>query len=162
MAGRRGSLAAGGESVGRQAASLRLRLQNLPELNPVRLWPAQIEAVRSLEKSLGQNRPRSLIQMATGSGKTFTAVTSIYRLIKEGGARRVLFLVDRGNLGKQAMKEFEQYVTPDDGRKFTDLYIVQRLTSSRLDHEAKVCICTIQFVGARNAAAFDVSCFRVQ
>src|SRR3970282_2075364 len=65
-------------------------------------------------------------------------------LIKHAGARRVLFLVDRGNLGKQAMKEFEQYVTPDDGRKFTELYNVQRLTSARIDPVANVCISTIQ------------------
>lgn len=125
-------------------ASLRLKLQNLPELNDARLWAAQVQAVRYLEKSLSENRPRALIQMATGSGKTFTAVTSIYRLIKEGGARRVLFLVDRANLGRQAMKEFEQYMTPDDGRKFTELYNVQRLTSARIDPVAKVCISTIQ------------------
>jgi type I restriction enzyme R subunit len=125
-------------------ASLRLRLQNLPTLDHGRLWPAQIEAVRNLEKSLAADHPRSLIQMATGSGKTFAAVTSIYRLIKEGGAHRVLFLVDRGNLGRQAMKEFEQYVTPDDGRKFTELYNVQRLTSARIDPVANVCISTIQ------------------
>jgi type I restriction enzyme R subunit len=125
-------------------ASLRLKLQNLPALNPVRLWQAQVRAVQNLEKSLAENHPRSLIQMATGSGKTFAAVTSIYRLIKEGGAKRVLFLVDRANLGRQAMKEFEQYVTPDDGRKFTELYNVQRLTSGRIDPVAKVCISTIQ------------------
>ena len=68
--------------------------------------------------------------MATGSGKTFTAVTPIYRLIKFAGARRVLFLVDRGNLGRQTLKEFQQYVTPDDGRKFTELYNVQHLQSN--------------------------------
>jgi type I restriction enzyme R subunit len=52
--------------------------------------------------------------------------------------------VDRGNLGRQTEKEFQQYVTPDDGRKFTELYNVQRLTSNRIDPVAKVCICTIQ------------------
>ena len=82
--------------------------------------------------------------MATGSGKTFTAISSIYRLIKFGGARRVLFLVDRTNLGKQAKKEFEQYETPDDGRKFTELYVVQHLQSNRIAPEAKVVITTIQ------------------
>ena len=56
--------------------------------------------------------PRALIQMATGSGKTFTAISFIYRLIKYAGARRVLFLVDRGNLGRQTKKEFDQYVSP--------------------------------------------------
>jgi type I restriction enzyme R subunit len=52
----------------------------------------QVEAVTKLEKSLGQNRPRSLVQMATGSGKTFTAISAIYRLIRFAGAKRILFL----------------------------------------------------------------------
>ena len=125
-------------------ASLRLRLRNLPGVPESGLWPAQLTAVRNLEKSLAEDRPRALIQMATGSGKTFTAVTSIYRLIKHGGARRVLFLVDRANLGRQALKEFQTYVTPDDGRKFTELYNVQRLTSNRIDPVARVCVSTIQ------------------
>ncbi|HEY6141514.1 MAG TPA: type I restriction-modification enzyme R subunit C-terminal domain-containing protein [Thermoanaerobaculia bacterium] len=125
-------------------ASLRLRLRNMPAIEESGLWPAQLTAVRNLEKSLAENRPRALIQMATGSGKTFTAVTSIYRLIKHGGAQRVLFLVDRANLGRQALKEFQTYATPDDGRKFTELYNVQRLTSNRIDPVARVCISTIQ------------------
>ncbi len=82
--------------------------------------------------------------MATGSGKTFTAVSFIYRLIKFAGARRVLFLVDRNNLGRQTLKEFQQYVTPDDGRKFTELYNVQHLQSNTLDSVSRVCITTIQ------------------
>ena len=125
-------------------AGLRLRIQQLPELWTQGLWPAQLTAIRNLEKSLAEDRPRALIQMATGSGKTFTAISAIYRLIKFGNATRVLFLVDRGNLARQTEKEFQQYVTPDDGRKFTELYNVQRLTSNRIDPVAKVCICTIQ------------------
>jgi type I restriction enzyme R subunit len=82
--------------------------------------------------------------MATGSGKTFTAITAIYRLIKFGGAKRVLFLVDRANLGRQTLKEFQTYVTPDDGRAFTELYNVQLLGGPRIDPVARVCIGTIQ------------------
>jgi len=82
--------------------------------------------------------------MATGSGKTFTAISFIYRLIKYAGARRVLFLVDRGNLGRQAKKEFDQYVSPANNYKFGEEYIVQHLTSNTLDTTARVCICTIQ------------------
>src|SRR5207248_3432937 len=132
------------------------------------LWSAQIEAIRNLEKSLAVNKRRALIQMATGSGKTYTAVNFVYRLIKLGGARRVLFLVDRGNLGDQTLKEFQQFVTPDDGRKFTELYNVQHLQrsqreavrhrrearrvdsreridqSAQLDRVSRVCISTIQ------------------
>jgi type I restriction enzyme R subunit len=82
--------------------------------------------------------------MATGAGKTYTACNAIYRLIKFAGARRVLFLVDRGNLGRQTLKEFQAFRTPDDGRIFTELYNVQHLQSSRIDPVAKVCISTIQ------------------
>jgi hypothetical protein len=94
------------------------RVQQLPPLVEAGLWPAQIVAIRSLEQSLAANKPRALIQMATGSGKTFTAISFIYRLIKFAGARRVLFLVDRGNLGRQAKKEFDQYVSPYNNFKF--------------------------------------------
>jgi type I restriction enzyme R subunit len=139
-----------GRSVGEEPggynarATLRAQLRQMPPLITTGLWPAQIQAVKNLEASLAEDRPRALIQMATGSGKTFTAITSIYRLIKYGGAKRVLFLVDRGNLGRQTLKEFQQYTTPDDGRKFTELYNVQHLQSNRIDPVARVCICTIQ------------------
>jgi type I restriction enzyme R subunit len=124
--------------------TLRGRLRAMPPLAEQGMWPAQIRAVQNLERSLAHDRPRSLIQMATGSGKTFTAVSSVYRLIKHGGARRVLFLVDRGNLGRQTLKEFQSYRTPDDGRLFTELYNVQLLTSNTLDPVARVSIGTIQ------------------
>jgi type I restriction enzyme, R subunit len=128
----------------REPVSMRARLCELPPLQKGALWDAQVEAIANLEQSLACDRPRALIQMATGSGKTFTAVSAIYRLIKYGGARRVLFLVDRGNLGRQTLKEFQQYVTPDDGRKFTELYNVQHLQSNTLDPVSRVCITTIQ------------------
>ena len=124
--------------------TLRERLRQLPPLNTDGLWPIQARAVTSLEASLAQDRPRSLIQMATGSGKTVAAVTAVYRLVKFGGARRILFLVDRANLGRQALREFQAYTTPDDGRKFTELYNVQLLTSNRIDPVASVVITTIQ------------------
>src|SRR5438067_5435134 len=118
-----------------------LTIDQMPTTN---LWSAQIEAIRNLEKSLAANKRRSLVQMATGSGKTYTAANLVYRLIKLAGARRVLFLVDRGNLGDQTLKEFQQFVTPDDGRKFTELYNIQHLQSSKLDLVSRVCISTIQ------------------
>ena len=82
--------------------------------------------------------------MATGAGKTYTACSFTYRLIKHAGAKRVLFLVDRANLGRQAMAEFQQFVAPDTGRKFTEVYNVQHLTSNNLDAVCRVTICTIQ------------------
>ncbi|RCX32809.1 type I restriction-modification enzyme R subunit C-terminal domain-containing protein [Thioalbus denitrificans] len=126
------------------AQTLLARIAHLPPLVTEGLWPAQVTAIENLEKSLRENRPRALIQMATGSGKTFTAISFIYRLIKFTGARRVLFLVDRGNLGDQTLKEFQQYASPYNNFKFTEEYIVQRLTSNTLDTTARVCISTIQ------------------
>ena len=90
----------------------------MPLLITEGLRKCQIEAVTNLEKSFAQSRPRALIQMATGSGKTYAAVSSVYRLIKFAKAKRVLFLVDRFNLGNQTFKEFQQYRTPDDNRLF--------------------------------------------
>lgn len=126
------------------APTLLGRLRAMPELITTNLWPAQVKAIRNLEQSLADGRPRSLIQMATGSGKTFTACNFVYRLIKYGQAERVLFLVDRGNLGRQTYKEFQQFATPDDGRKFTELYNVQHLQSNKVDPVSRVCITTIQ------------------
>nr|MBC8552413.1 DEAD/DEAH box helicase family protein [Candidatus Brocadiales bacterium] len=130
-----------------QPDTLRGRMREMPEkhsLNTEGLWDAQIEAITNLEQSFAESRPRALIQMATGSGKTFTAVSFIYRLIKFAGAKRVLFLVDRNNLGKQTLREFQGYRTPDDGRLFHELYNVQRLTSNTIDPVCKVTITTIQ------------------
>lgn len=127
-----------------QDATLRENLTKLPPLVTDGLRECQIEAVRNLERSFGAAKPRALIQMATGTGKTYTAVSFIYRLIKFANAKRILFLVDRSNLGRQTYTEFQQYVTPDDGRKFTELYNVQRLTSNSLDLVNRVCITTIQ------------------
>jgi type I restriction enzyme R subunit len=143
----------------KEPESLRARLRQMPELVRGNLWDAQAEAILNLERSLAEDRPRALIQMATGSGKTFTAVSAIYRLIKYAKAKRVLFLVDRNNLGKQALGEFQQYVTPDDGRKFTELYNVQHLTSNVLDPVSMVVITTIQrlYSMLRGEAELDVA-----
>ena len=104
--------------------SLRRRLTRMPVLDESGLWPVQGRAIRNLERSLAEARPRSLVQMATGSGKTFMACNQVYRLIRHAGVRRVLFLVDRSNLGRQALREFQDFTMPGDGRKFTELYNV--------------------------------------
>ncbi|WP_085299717.1 type I restriction endonuclease subunit R [Cognaticolwellia mytili] len=124
--------------------TLRARMHDLPELNTDGLRDCQIDAIAGIEDSLKKNKPRALLQMATGSGKTFTAVTQIYRLAKYAKAKRVLFLVDRGNLGRQAKKEFEQYDTPLDGRKFTSHYNVNMLGTTGVADTTKVTISTIQ------------------
>ena len=123
---------------------LRERLLEIPELPAERLRDCQITAISNLERSFKENRPRALVQMATGSGKTYTAITFIYRLLKFADARKVLFLVDTRNLGEQAEQEFMAYVPNDDNRKFTELYNVQRLRSSYISSDSQVCISTIQ------------------
>ena len=125
-------------------STLRGRLRAMPPVEIAGLWENKRRALENLEKSFREDRPRALIQMATGSGKTMLAITSIYRLIKFGGARRVLFLVDRTNLGNQTEKEFECYRTPDDHRKFTELYNVQHLKGNTVGAATKVVITTIQ------------------
>ena len=128
-----------------QPDTLRRRLtQNMPALPGRKLRDCQVSAVTGLETSLALNKPRALVHMATGAGKTFTAITAVYRLLKFGQAKRILFLVDTRNLGKQAHQEFMAYIPPDDGRKFTELYNVQRLSSSAIDPQAQVVISTIQ------------------
>ncbi|MBK9522279.1 MAG: DEAD/DEAH box helicase family protein [Rhodocyclaceae bacterium] len=131
--------------------SLRERLQHLPILNPnhlpakeLRLRDCQEIAITNLEASFKADRPRALIQMATGAGKTYTAITSIYRLLKHAHGKRILFLVDTKNLGEQAEQEMMSYVPLDDNRKFTELYNVQRLKSSYVANDSQVCISTIQ------------------
>lgn len=127
-----------------QPDTLRRRLQHLPPLPTQGMRDCQIEGITRLEESFAENHPRALIQMATGAGKTYTACAFTYRLIKYAGAKRVLFLVDRSNLGRLARGEFDQFVTPDTHRKFTELYNVQHLTSNALDPVCRVTICTIQ------------------
>ena len=128
-----------------QSVPLRQKLKdNLPFLEKGDLRNCQFEAINNLEDSLKEARPRALVQMATGSGKTYLAVSSVYRLIKFAHVKRVLFLVDRNNLGRQTLREFQAYTTPDDGRKFTELYNVQHLASNIIDEPSQVCITTIQ------------------
>ncbi|MEH6716510.1 DEAD/DEAH box helicase family protein [Parasphingorhabdus flavimaris] len=133
-----------------QPDTLRGRLRSMPALVETGLRDCQIEAIKGgnghkgLEPSLAEDQPRSLIQLATGAGKTFTACSFSYRLIKEAGAKRILFLVDRNNLGDQTLKEFQNFHPPGAANRFTDTYIVQHLHSHRLDPDAKVVITTIQ------------------
>lgn len=127
----------------RDTGTFLTRLRNMPALEG-KLWPPKPQAIANLEQSLRENRPRALVQMATGSGKTLLAIVLAYRLLKFAGARRILFLVDRGNLAEQTLKEFQQYTSPYNNYKFSEEYIVQRLSSNTLDTTARVCICTIQ------------------
>jgi len=127
-----------------QKDTLRNNLKHLPGLNKTGLRDCQVEAIEGLENSLAKNSKRSLIHMATGAGKTFTACNFVYRLLKYGNAKRILFLVDRNNLGKQTKKAFDDFKLQDENRKFTEVYIAQHLQHNKIDKDAKVVITTIQ------------------
>lgn len=132
-----------------QHPTWRAKMRQLPALDEAPLRPAQVEAIHNVERSLAQQRfDRSLVQMATGAGKTFAAVTLTYRLLKFGGFARVLFLVDRNNLGDQTLAEFQNYATPDDGRRFGEIYNVDKLSGAGMLASSDVVISTIQRVYA--------------
>ena len=124
--------------------TIRNNLKHLPELDTDGFRDCQILALNNLDKSFAENRPKALIQMATGAGKTFTAITASYRLLKYGKMKRILFLVDTKSLGEQAESSFRAYKPNDDNRSFSELYAVSRLTSSRIPQDIQVCVSTIQ------------------
>ncbi len=130
-----------------ESPTWRGKVQHLPALDEAPLRPAQITAIKGVERSLAEQRfDRSLVQMATGAGKTYMAVTTAYRLLKFGGFRRILFLVDRNNLAEQTIAEFQNYRTPDDGRRFIEIYNVDKLTSAGMLGSSDVIVSTIQRV----------------
>ena len=127
-----------------QPDTVRNNLKALPELDTTGFRNCQINAIQNLDKSFEANKPKALIQMATGAGKTFTAITAVYRLLKYGKMNRILFLVDTKSLGEQAEREFLAYTPNDDPRSFSQLYGVRRLKSPYIPSDVQVCISTIQ------------------
>ena len=128
----------------RQPDTIRNNMKRFPAFDPTGFRKCQEVAIRNLDKSFSENRPRVLVQMATGAGKTFTAITAAYRLLKFGRMKRILFLVDTRSLGSQAEQEFMKYKPNDDPRPFSEIYPVQRLKRSYIPSDAQICISTIQ------------------
>ena len=128
----------------RQPDTLRNNMKHFPPLDVKGFRKCQINAINNLEKSFADNRPKALVQMATGAGKTFTAITASYRLLKYGNMKRILFLVDTKGLGEQAEREFLAYTPNDDPRSFSQIYGVRRLKSSYIPNDVQICISTIQ------------------
>ena len=128
----------------RQPDTLRNNMKHFPPLDVKGFRKCQINAINNLEKSFADNRPKALVQMATGAGKTFTAITASYRLLKYGNMKRILFLVDTKGLGEQAEREFLAYTPNDDPRSFSQIYGVCRLKSSYIPNDVQICISTIQ------------------
>lgn len=128
----------------KQPDTLRNNMKHFPPLDTTGFRQCQITAIQNLDASFAHNKPRALVQMATGAGKTFTAITSVYRLLKYGKMNRVLFLVDTRSLGEQAEREFLAYRPSDDPRSFSQIYGVHRLKSAYIPEGVQVCISTIQ------------------
>lgn len=124
--------------------TIRNNMKSFPSFDTTGFRTCQINAIRNLDDSFANNRPKALVQMATGAGKTFTAITSAYRLLKYGKMKRILFLVDTKSLGEQAEREFLAYMPNDDNRSFSQLYGVRRLNSSYIPTDVQICISTIQ------------------
>lgn len=127
-----------------QPDTIRNNMKHFPLLDVKGFRKCQINAINNLDQSFADNRPRALVQMATGAGKTFTAITSAYRLLKYGKMKRILFLVDTKGLGEQAEREFLAYTPNDDPRSFSQIYGVRRLKSSYMQNDVQICISTIQ------------------
>ena len=116
----------------------------LPTLHKKGLRDCQYEAITELEKSFRSGQKRALMVLATGAGKTYTACLAAYRMLSYTPMRRVLFLVDRNNLGKQAEGEFGTFRLTENGEAFNTIFTVNRLRSSSIPSESNVIISTIQ------------------
>lgn len=127
-----------------QPDTIRNNMKHFPTLDETGFRKCQVNAIKELDNSFAENRPKALVQMATGAGKTFTAITAAYRLLKYGKMNRILFLVDTRGLGEQAEREFLAYTPNDDPRSFSQLYGVRRLKNSYIPNDIQICICTIQ------------------
>lgn len=127
-----------------QTDTIRNNMKHFPAFDTTGFRKCQIRAIKKLDDSFSQNKPRALVQMATGAGKTFTAITEVYRLLKFGKMNRILFLVDTRGLGEQAEREFLAYMPNDDYRSFSSIFGVYRLKSSKMPQDTHVYISTIQ------------------
>lgn len=124
--------------------TIRNNMKHFPEFDETGFRKCQVKAIKNLDTSFSENRPKALVQMATGAGKTFTAITAAYRLLKYGKMKRILFLVDTKSLGEQAEREFLAYRPNDENRSFSELYGVRRLKNSYIPNDIQICISTIQ------------------
>lgn len=119
----------------------------LPELTDFekrKLRDCQVEAVSNLERSFRHGSNKALLVLATGAGKTYTACMAAYRLLTYTPAKRILFLVDRNNLGEQAINEFSTFRLTANGLPFTDIYITERLKGNGANPKASLTVSTIQ------------------
>lgn len=116
----------------------------LPTLKEKGLRKCQYDAITELEGSFRAGQKRALIVLATGAGKTYTACLAAYRFLAYTPMKRILFLVDRNNLGKQAESGFGMFRLTENGDPFNTIYTVNRLKSAKVPSDSNVVISTIQ------------------
>ncbi len=116
----------------------------LPTLKTKGLRDCQYEAITELENSFRVGQNKALIVLATGAGKTYTACLAAYRLLAYTPMKRILFLVDRNNLGKQAEGEFGMFRLTENGDPFNTIFTVNRIKSAKIPSDSNVVISTIQ------------------
>lgn len=116
----------------------------LPTLKRKGLRDCQYDAITNLEKTFRDGQKKALIVLATGAGKTYTACLAAYRLLTYTPAKRILFLVDRNNLGKQAEGEFGSFRLTYNGEPFNTIYETERLKSKEIAKSTSVVISTVQ------------------
>lgn len=127
-----------------QGGRLRARLAAMPPLNPGTLRACQVEAIEGVEASLAVGHPRALVQIAIDAGKTYAACALSHRLLTHARMGRILFLVDRANLGDQTIREFQDYKPPGGDLRFAEKYVVQHLRGRAFNPDAQLVACTIQ------------------
>jgi len=116
----------------------------MPSVPKKGLRECQFKAITNLEASFRIGQKKALMVLATGAGKTYTACLASYRMLAYVGIKRVLFLVDRNNLGKQAEGEFGTFRLTQNGDAFNTIYGVSRLTDNEIPSDSNVIISTIQ------------------
>ncbi len=116
----------------------------LPTLQKRGLRDCQYEAITELEKSFRSGQDRALMVLATGAGKTFTACLATYRMLNYTPMKRVLFLVDRNNLGTQTEGEFGRFRLTENGDPLNTIFEVNRLKSAKVKESDQIVISTIQ------------------
>ncbi len=116
----------------------------LPYLSPEGLRACQFEALTNLEKSFKEGRRRAVMVLATGSGKTFTACMMTYRMLAYTPMKRVLFLVDRNNLGTAAATALQTFKLTESGKPLSEIFWVEQLSNRPIESRTRVVVSTIQ------------------
>lgn len=136
------------ELLGRDIDGATQRLESmstdfLTDKNGLNLRDYQLRAIDAAEQAIKNGQQKVLLAMATGTGKTRTVLGMMYRFLKSGRFRRILFLVDRNALGTQALDVFQD-VKLEELQSLNDIYSISGLADKEIEHETRVHVATVQ------------------